>query len=78
MKIFFFIDCNDQYRIVGIQQFFGNLQPFLYEGKPFTMTIFIVAVDVVVVIFPIPGAGIVRRVDVDTIHLACVQIFQKL
>ena len=35
-------------------------------------------VDVVVVVLPIAGAAVVRRVDVDAVDLACVRETQRL
>ena len=42
------------------------------------MAILIVAFHVIVVVFPIPRAGIVWRVDIDCIHLAAMGKGQSL
>ena len=42
------------------------------------MTILIVAIHIIVVVFPVPCACIVRRIDVDAIHLPGIEVFQKL
>jgi hypothetical protein len=38
----------------------------------------IVAVDIVVVVFPVPRAGVVRWIDVDRVDSAFVSIEQNL
>ena len=78
MQVFFFINGNDQHRIIRIQQSLSDFQPFLHERQPLAVTVFVGSVHVVVIIFPVPGAGVIRRIDIDAIHLTCVQVFQKL
>ena len=74
MQVFFFINGNDQHRIIRIQQSLSDFQPFLHERQPLAVTVFVGSVHVVVIIFPVPGAGIIGRVyvptDFDTIEKA--------
>ena len=42
------------------------------------MTICILIIYIVIVVFPVFGTGIVWRIDIDTVHLFCIEIFQKL
>ena len=42
------------------------------------MTVSVTSVHIVIVIFPVLCAGIVGRVDIDAVHLARIQVFQKL
>ena len=78
MQIFLFINGNDQYRIIRIQQTLCNLQTFLHERQPFTVAVFICTVHIIVIVFPVFCAGVIGRIDVDTIHFSRIQIFQKL
>ena len=78
MQIFFLVDGDDQHGILRVQQFFGDLQALLHHGEPFAVAIGIVAVHIVVVILPVFGSRIVRRVDVNAIDLSRIQVFQQL
>ena len=42
------------------------------------MAITIVALHVIVVVFPVLGPGVVRRVDVDGVDLALVEVDEQL
>ena len=70
MQIFLFINCNDQHRLGGVEQLFCKLQPLLHHGEPFAVAILVAAVNIVVVVFPITRTRVVRRIDIDAIHLA--------
>lgn len=78
MQILFFINSYNQNRIFGIEQFLGNLQTLLHHGKPFAVAILVIAVHIVIVVLPILGSGVIRRIDVNAVHLAGIEIFKKL
>ena len=42
------------------------------------MTIRIRAIYIVVIVFPVLCTGVVWWIDIDTVHLLCIEIFQKL
>ena len=42
------------------------------------MTVSIIAVHIIIVVFPVFCASVVRRVDINAVYLARVQVFQKL
>lgn len=42
------------------------------------MPIGVIAVNIIIVVLPISHTCVIGWVDVDTIYLACVQVFQKL
>ena len=42
------------------------------------MAVFIVAIYIVVVIFPVSGTSVIGRVNINAIYFACVQVFQNL
>ena len=42
------------------------------------MTVSIIAVHIVVVIFPVLCAGIVGRIDIDAVNFSGIEVFQKL
>jgi hypothetical protein len=63
---------------VGVQQLLREQQPTLHEGQPLAVAVEVVALDVVVVVLPVLGAGVVRRVDVDGVDLAPVREGQRL
>ena len=70
MQILVLINRNDQHRIGGIENFLCEQQPPLHHREPLAVTIFIRAVDVIIVVLPIARAGVVRRIDVNAIDLA--------
>ena len=72
------VNCDDEYGALGVQQTLCKLKTPLHECQPFAVPPTVIAVDVVVVVFPVPRSGVVRRVDVDAIHFARVQILQQL
>ena len=78
MQVFLLINGDNQNRIRRIQQLFSEFQAALHERKPFAVTVSIIAIHIVVVVFPVLCAGIVGRVDIDAVHLTRIQIFQKL
>ena len=71
-QVFFLIDCDDKYGIVGIEQLLGELETTLHEGEPFGVTIGVGAVDVIVVIFPVAGTGVIGWVNIYAVHFACI------
>ena len=42
------------------------------------MSIGIVAIHIVVIVFPVSRPCVIGRVDVDTIHLSGIEVFQQL
>ena len=78
MKIFFLIYCHNKNRIFWIQQLFCNLQPLLHKRQPLTMPICISPVNIIIIVFPIPCARVVRRININTVHFSCIKIFQQL
>lgn len=44
-------------------------QPPAHHRQPLGVPPTVVAVDVVVVVFPVPCVGVVGRIDVDAVHL---------
>lgn len=62
MQIFLFINGNDQYRIIRIQQTLCDLQSFLHKRQPFAVAVFVCTIHIIVVILPVFSAGIVGRV----------------
>mgnify|MGYP005848308231 CR=1 FL=1 len=42
------------------------------------MAISVRAVHIIVIIFPILGSRVIGRVDVNAVHLFCIQILQQL
>ena len=73
-----FVNRHNQNRVTRIQKFFGKLEPLFHHRKPFAVPIFVARVDIIVVIFPIACAGVIRRVNVNAINLAAVKIFEQL
>jgi hypothetical protein len=63
---------------IRLQQPLRQQQALLYHGEPFGVPEGVGLVHVVVVILPIPRAGVVGRVDVDDVHLALVAVEQEL
>jgi len=78
MKILFFINGHNQHRISRIKQSLCDFQPFLHHRQPFAMPIGICVIYIIVVIFPVPRASVVRRINVDTVHLAGIEVLEKL
>ena len=78
MQIFFFINGDDQHGVLRIQQLFGDFQPLLHKRQPLAVAVLVVIVHIVVVVFPIASARVIRRVDVDTVHLAGIEVLQQL
>ncbi len=63
---------------VGAQQALGQAQTALHERQPFRVSPRVGAVDVVVVVLPVPGAGVVGGVDVDAVDLTLVEVVEHL
>ena len=42
------------------------------------MTVSVRSIYIVIVVFPVLGTSIVRRINVYAVHLLCIEIFQKL
>ena len=78
MQILFFIDGNNQNRVCRIKQFLSEFQTFFHKGKPFTMAVNVVPVNVIIVIFPVPGACVIWWIDINAVHLMPVHVCQKL
>lgn len=78
MQIFFFIYSYDQNGVLRIKELLCDLQALLHHGEPLAMPISIRAIHVVVVVLPVFRTGVIRRIDVDAVHLLCVQVFQQL
>lgn len=78
MEIFLFINRHNQYGIFGIEQTFGEFEALFHEGKPLGVAVGVVAVYVVVVVFPVACASIVGWVDVDAIDFAGIEVFEQL
>lgn len=38
----------------------------------------VIVVHVIVIVFPVTCTSVVGRINIDTVHLACVKVFQKL
>ena len=74
MQVFLFINGDNQYRIIRIQNSLRDLQPLLHHREPLAMTIAVGSVDIVVVVLPVAGSRVVGRVyvnaDFDTIEKA--------
>ena len=50
------------------------MQPLLHHGQPLAMAVLVVAVHIVVVVFPVLGPGVIGRVDIDTVHHSGVEV----
>jgi hypothetical protein len=55
---------------VGLQESAPEPQAALHEREPLARSPRVVGVDVVVVVGPVSVAGVVRRVEVDEVHLS--------
>ena len=49
-----------------------HLQPLLHHGQPFAMAIGIVAVHIVVVVFPVTGSSVVWWINIYAVNFACI------
>ena len=78
MKILFFVDGNYQNRISRIEQTLRQFQTFLHHRKPLAVPVGIVAIHVVVIVFPVTSPCVIGWVDVDTIHLSGIEVLQQL
>lgn len=73
-EVFFFVDGDDEDGVVGVEELACDVESALHEGQPFGVAIVVVFCDVVVVVFPVFGAGVVGRVDVDGIDGVAVGV----
>ena len=78
MQIFFFIYSYDQNGVLRIKELLCDLQALLHHGEPLAVAVSIRAVNIIVVVLPVLCSGVVWWIDVDAVHLLCVQIFQQL
>ena len=78
MQILFFVDGNYQNRISRIEQTLRQFQTFLHHRQPLAMPVGIVAVHIVVIVFPVTSPCVIVWVDLDTIYLSSIEVFQKL
>ena len=78
MQVFLLINGDNQNRIRRIQQFLCQLQTPLHKRKPLAVTVSIIAIHIVVVIFPVLCASIVGRIDIDAVNFSGIEVFQKL
>ncbi len=78
MQIFLFIDGHNQHGIFRVEELLCQLQPPLHKRKPFTVTVAVGTVHIVVVVFPVLRTGVVGRIDIDAVHFAYIEILQKL
>src|SRR2546425_666379 len=72
-----FINSHDQ-NSIWLKERFRQQEALLHHRKPFGMPEAVRLIHVVVVIFPVPRAGVVRWIDVDDVHLAFVAVKQEL
>ena len=78
MQILFLINSDNHHRVLRIQQLLGKQQATFHHSQPFTMTVTIISIHIIIVVFPIGSTTIVRRVYIDTIHLLRIKISQEL
>lgn len=72
------VDGDDQDTRIRLQQPLRQTKSPLHEGAPLGVPPGVIAIHVVVVVFPVAGTGVVRWVDVDSIHLTGVERMQGL
>ena len=73
-----FVDGHDEDRVVRVEELLGQHQAAPHERQPFRVTVGVVAVNKVVVVLPVLGSGVVRRVDVDAVDLPGVSELEHL
>ena len=78
MQILFLINSDNHHRFLRVQQLLGKQQATFHHSQPFTMTVTIISIHIIIVVFPIGSTTIVRRVYIDTIHLLRIKISQEL
>src|SRR5207247_388148 len=71
------IDHYDQ-DAFGSQQPPGKSEPLLHEAQPLAVAPGVFRIDVSVVVLPVPGPGVERGVEVDTVDPALVNKAEEL
>ncbi|MCE3257730.1 MAG: hypothetical protein K0Q64_1813 [Nitrobacter vulgaris] len=71
------VDGDDEHAI-RFEQPTRNDKSASHEGEPLAMTPGVRLIDVVVVVFPVTGARVVGRVDIDAIDPAGIKPFKQL
>lgn len=66
------VDGHDEHGVARVEQLLGQLEAALHHREPLGVLVGVVPVYVVVVVLPVVVTRVVRRVDVDAVHLAGV------
>ena len=77
MQILFFINGNDENRVIRIQNPLCNLQPFLHHGEPLAVTIAVGGINIVVVVLPVAGTCVVWGIDIYAFDLPCEFLLER-
>lgn len=64
------VDGDDEHRVFRAEQFLRDRKAALHHRQPLAVAVGVLQVDVIVVVLPVPSAGVVGRIDVDAVDLA--------
>src|SRR3989338_10062334 len=76
MCLFVVINRTNQHAII-FQEIFCQIETMAYKREPLAVSVFVVLIYIVIVVFPVFCAGVVRRINVDKINILFVRIVKN-
>jgi len=71
------VNGNDKYAGILVKQTFGQFKPILDEGQPLAVPAGILAIHIIIIVFPVPRSCIVRRVNIDLNPCSLAELGKK-